>query len=103
METENKVITGILLTILTFTLIGDLSLEPTHYCINKEFKAYCYDLSDSKVTCYTQPEKTGGKQCRGGQWEVIPVEEKDAPQIENIKYNSPSGGYHHTKDGCTDC
>ncbi len=99
METENKVISGILLTILAFTIVGNLTKEPTHYCLTKEFKAYCYELSDSKVTCYTQPEKTGGKQCRGGQWELIP-EEEETPQI---KYKSPSGGLHHTKDGCIEC
>ena len=96
MEIEKKIITGILLTILVFAIVGDTDLEPTHYCLNKEIKAFCYELSDSKVTCYTQPEKTGGKQCRGGQWEEIPKEE-ETPQI---KYKSPSGNIHCTSKGC---
>ncbi len=89
-----------ILAIAMFTQVGNLNLEPTHVCnTDKELKAYCYDLSDSKVTCYTQPERTGGKQCRGGQWELIP-EEEETPQIE---YKAPSGQLHHTKDGCVEC
>ncbi len=95
---EGLSITAFLLAIIAFTQVGDLSLEPTHVCnTDKELKAYCYGLSDSKVTCYTQPEKTGGKQCRGGEWKVIP---KEIPQIEKIKYNSLSGRIHCTSKGC---
>ena len=97
METENKIIAGILILIAGFVMIGDLTKEPTHYCLNKEIKAYCYDLSDSKVTCYTQPERTGGKQCRGGEWKEIPKEEEN-PQIE---YKAPSGNIHCTSSGCS--
>ena len=32
METENKVLTGILLTILGFTIVGDLRHRPTCEC-----------------------------------------------------------------------
>ena len=89
---------GFLLYITSLIQVGDLSLEPTHACnTDKELKAYCYDLSDSKVTCYTQPEKTGGKQCRGGEWKVIPKVE-ETPQIE---YKSPSGEIHCTSKGCS--
>ncbi len=87
---------GILLLIASFVQVGDTSLEPTHYCLNKEIKAYCYSLYDSKVTCYTQPEKTGGKQCRGGQWEEI-SEEEEIPQITK----STSGRLHCTSKGCS--
>ncbi len=87
---------GLLLYMASMIQVGDVDLEPTHYCLTKEFKAYCYDLSDSKITCYTQPERTGGKQCRGGQWELIP-EEEETPQI---KYNTPSGNIHCTSKGC---
>jgi len=87
---------GFLFVVASFLQVGDTDLEPTHYCLNKEIKAYCYDLSDSKVTCYTQPEKTGGKQCRGGQWELIP-EKEETPQIE---YKAPSGEIHCTSKGC---
>ena len=93
---------GFLFVVASFLQVGDTDLEPIHYCINKEIKSFCYDLSDSKVTCYTQLEKTGGKQCRGGQWEVISVI-PDEEIIRQIKYKAPSGGLHHTKDGCMDC
>ncbi len=73
---EGLSITAFLLAILAFTQVGDLSLEPTHVCnTDKELKGFCYELSDSKVTCYTQEGRTGGKQCRGGQWELIPQAE----------------------------
>ncbi len=95
METGDKIFSAALISLIaTFVIVGDLNLEPTHYCLNKEIKAYCYDLSDSKVTCYTQPEKTGGKQCRGGQWELI----EKTPQIE---YKAPSGDIHCTSKGCS--
>ncbi len=88
---ENKLIgiigAGILFVVASFLQVGDTDLEPTHYCLNKEIKAYCYDLSDSKVTCYTQPERTGGKQCRGGTWELISIiEEEEAPQYTGPTY-----------------
>ena len=85
---------GILFVVASFLQVGDPDLEPTHYCLNKEIKAYCYELSDSKVTCYTQPERTGGKQCRGGQWELIPKETK--PEYKT----SSSGRVHCTSKGC---
>ena len=87
---------GFLLYITSLIQVGDLSLEANYECEIKGIKAFCYDLSDSKVTCYTQPEKTGGKQCRGGEWKVIPKVE--TPQIE---YKVPSGNIHCTSDGCS--
>lgn len=98
METEGKTTIGILLALIaTFLLVGDTDLEPTHYCEIKEIKAHCFEISSSGITCYTQPNKIGGKQCRGGQWEEIPEE------IENIKksnYGAPSGDIHCTNKGC---
>ncbi len=75
METKLKVlsITAILLLIASFTQTGDIDLEPNYACEIKELKAYCYDVSSSGITCYTQPDRTGGKQCRGGMWKEIPV------------------------------
>ncbi len=93
---EGLSITAFLLAIIAFTQVGDLSLEPNYACAVKELKAYCYELSDSKVTCYTQPNKVNGKQCRGGEWKEIPKVE--APQIE---YKSPSGEIHCTSKGCS--
>ena len=63
-------------------------------CITKAGNRYqlCVDVYDSE---------TGRNNywCEKGE----PKEEEVIPQIENIKYNNPSGGYHHTKDGCIDC
>ena len=92
---EGLSITAILLLIVTFIQVGDLDLEPNYACAIKEIKSYCYELSDSKVTCYTQPERTGGKQCRGGQWEEIPKEPKQIVQP------SSSGRIHCTSKGCS--
>ena len=52
---------GFLLYITSLIQVGDLDLEPNYECEIKGIKAHCYSLSDSKVTCYTQPERTGGK------------------------------------------
>ncbi len=103
MTTEKQVGIGIvavaiiILAIESYNYYGPLDLEPTHYCLNKEIKAYCYDLSDSKVTCYTQPERTGGKQCRGGQWELIPEIEKE---IEKASGTLSTNRLHCTSKGC---
>ena len=86
METKLKVlsITAILLLIASFTQTGDIDLEPNYACEIKELKAYCYDVSSSGITCYTQPDRTGGKQCRGGQWEEIPFVETVSQASENL-------------------
>ena len=79
---ENQTIANILLTLAiigAFIYVGETDEfgvpinEPTHECRDKEIKAYCYSISSSGITCYTQPDKTGGKQCRGGQWEEFSV------------------------------
>ena len=54
---------------LTISAISDQ--EPSHYCLSREIKAYCYDLSSTEKTCYTLPEKIGGKRCTEG-WKEIP-------------------------------
>ena len=95
---EGLSVIGIIAVVITFIQVGDLDLEPTHACLIKEIKAYCYSLSDSGVTCYTQPEKTGGKQCRGGQWELIP----EVPEPEFKVTTTPNRNrIHCTSKNCT--
>ncbi len=74
---EGLSITTILLLIASFIQVGDLDLEPNYACAVKEITSYCYELSDSKVTCYTQEGRTGGKQCRGGEWKF----QKDGSKV----------------------
>ncbi len=87
---------GFLLYITSLIQVGDLSLEPNYECEIKGIKAFCYDLSDSKVTCYTQPERTGGKQCRGGEWQVIPKAE-----IKKASGTLSANRIHCTSRGCS--
>ncbi len=66
METQTKVfsvIAAILFLISGYAIVGDIDLEPTHYCEEREIKAFCYSLSSTMKTCYTQMNKTGGKRC----------------------------------------
>ena len=88
---EGLSIAAILLIILSFTQVGDTSLEPTHYCESRELKAYCYDLSSTSKTCYTQEDRTGGKRCTEG-WKVIP--------IEIIQSTSSANRIHCDSKGC---
>jgi len=44
--------------------------EPTHECDSRELQAYCFDLSSTAKTCYTLPNKIGGKRCTEG-WNEI--------------------------------
>ena len=92
---EGLSITAFLLAIIAFTQVGDLSLEPNYACAVKELKAYCYELSDSKVTCYTQEGRTGGKQCRGGEWKLIPKAE-----IKKVVETLSTNRIHCTSKGC---
>lgn len=59
----NAVIGAIILLIGGYAVVGDDSLEPTHYCEERAIKAYCYSLSSTMKTCYTEMNKTGGKRC----------------------------------------
>ncbi len=36
---------------------------PTHTCLANGKELYCYDLSNSKKTCYTKEDRTGGVRC----------------------------------------
>ena len=78
METETQVGVGILLLIVTFTIIGVLDKEPTHACYEDETKSYCDHLSSTERTCYPYDFTTKGKKLCSGIWKEIPF-------IETIK------------------
>jgi len=66
METQTKINSAIAIIILLisgYVIVGDTSLEPTHYCEEKQIKAFCYSLSSTMKTCYTEMNNTGGKRC----------------------------------------
>ncbi len=66
METQTKINSAIAIIILMisgYVVVGDQSLEPTHYCEEREIKAFCYSLSSTMKTCYTEMNNTGGKRC----------------------------------------
>ena len=92
-------IVAITLLIYSFIQVGDLDLEPNYACGEKVIKAYCYSLSSSGVTCYTQPDRTGGKQCRGGLWEEISFIPSEIPS-ETSSHLSGSKRVHCSNKGC---
>ncbi|KKL75218.1 hypothetical protein LCGC14_2057110 [marine sediment metagenome] len=102
METGTKVITGVLLSLIaTFVLVGDTDLEPTHYCLSDEEKAYCFEIRDygDKINyrcLYDELNLRKYKSCEEG-WKEIPKKE-DIPQI--IKSTSSSDRIHCTSKGC---
>ena len=100
---ENKLsITAIILMIAGFTYFGIATAEPTHYCLSKEIKANCLDFSSTGKTCYTLPDKTGGKRC-DVPWQEIPfIPSEVTPEITSSS-SSLIGRHHYTSEGCIDC
>jgi len=96
---EGLSISAILLLIVTFLPVGDTTLEPNYACAVKEIKAYCYDISSSGITCYTQPNRAGGKQCRGGLWEKIPVKPPETP-VKTSSSENDLNRIHCSSKGC---
>ena len=68
-------------TILLVSIGLNAMPEPTHECDSRELMAYCFDLSSTNKTCYTLPNKIGGKRCTEG-WNKI-----ETPYVNN---NIPS-------------
>ena len=52
--------------LLVATLFGGAMPEPNYQCDSRELLAYCFEVSSTGKTCYTLPEKTGGKRCTEG-------------------------------------
>lgn len=72
METQTIINSAIIMALVAgFAIVGVTDKEPTHYCEDKQLKAYCYDFSSTMRTCYTLPAKAGGKLC-GAEWKEIP-------------------------------
>ena len=92
---------GIILTLIsTFAIVGLSDKEPTHYCEDREIKAYCYDLSSTAKTCYTLPNTQGGKRC-SSLWKEIPFIAESVPPIY---LNSKQKCFNCTTDqGCIEC
>jgi len=82
METRTILeLTALLLVIAGFTTVGITTQDDTHYCLEREIKAYCYNLSSTMKTCYTLPGKVGGKRCIE-EWKEIPFIIEDIPDYE---------------------
>ena len=79
METKDYTII-VLSTILLASIGLNVMPSPTHQCDSREIQAYCFDLSSTGKTCYTLPNKIGGKRCTEG-WKEI---EKELPEIYKI-------------------
>jgi len=97
-------VSAIILLLATFFQVGDTSLEPNYACPGKELKAFCYDFSKSGRTCYTQPNKIGGKLC-DTVWEEIPELIPEVPEVpkapEELKQISISSNKIHCNNkGC---
>jgi len=73
MEIKDYTITGMTLA-LAISLGFNLIPDPNYYCKSRELKAYCFDLSETMKTCYTLPNKKGGKRCTDS-WKEITVQE----------------------------
>lgn len=79
----------LVLLISTWTYFGVLDQEANYYCESKQIKAYCFELSSTAKTCYTNPveswatEGKGGKRCTDG-WKIIPVVPESRESVGNI-------------------
>lgn len=88
MENQTKInvaLVSILLLVAGYAVVGNAGLEPTHYCEEKEIKAFCYSLSSTMKTCYTEIDKSGGKRCdiwkEIGEAEAEPIQIIEGPII----------------------
>lgn len=65
--------------------IGVEGKQATHYCLERKALSNCVDLSSTKKTCYTLPERTRGKRCTS-LWQEIPFPELEVSQeIKAVK------------------
>ena len=71
---------------LSIILLASLGLnampQANYYCDASQAKAYCFDMSSTLKTCYTLPNRGGGKVC-GDLWKKIP------DPVENTAACSP--------------
>ena len=72
MEPKSYTIIG--LSVLLLVSLGFSAMpDSTHKCDSRELKAYCFDISPTRKTCYTLPNYTGGKRCTEG-WKELNIE-----------------------------
>jgi len=84
---DKKDYTRIILGVALLVSLGfNVMPEPTHTCESRELQAYCFDLSSTAKTCYTLPDKIGGKRCTEGWQEIedIQIEQSFAKQYSCI-------------------
>ena len=66
-----KTYTTVSASLVALIAFGFLAVpDPNYSCDSKRQVAYCFNLSSTKVTCYTLPAKKGGKTCSEG-WKQI--------------------------------
>ena len=94
METKTKTGIGIILALIaTFIVVGVTDKEPTHYCLSKEIKEYCFEIRDfsdkENYRClYDETNKRRYYSCQEG-WQDIPF-------IETI---TRTGSLEHCNSG----
>jgi hypothetical protein len=78
-----------ILAALVISLFNGVTPNPTHYCDSTKQKAYCFSVSSTSKTCYTQPSSKGGKSCSEG-WKAIQIiQEQQAVQSGAKSYTCP--------------
>jgi len=78
---ERKDYAMIVLSVSLLASIGlNLMPEANYYCDDRMEKAYCFDLSSTMKTCYTLPNRQGGKRC-SSLWQPIEIEIKEKVKI----------------------
>ena len=94
-------ISSLLILIAGFAVVGITTQQPSHYCLDKQIKAYCYSLSSTAKTCYTLPSNTGGKLC-GAAWELIPFIKEEVPTFEPLSRGTGARKFKCDMTSCTE-
>ena len=92
MDKKDYALVGVSLALLISLGVNIIELpSPNYQCDSRELQAYCFELSSTGKTCYTLPNKVGGKVCTEG-W----------VEIEDIKENIIEAGLRLscTNNGC---
>ena len=80
---------------VNYTFFGDADLEEeaNYICEERTAVAFCYSLSSTAKTCYTNDDRTGGKRCSGGWLEL--------EDLITVKQHNPEAvRVRCTPDGC---
>jgi len=93
-EQIKKYVMIVLPVALLVSLGFNIAPEPNYYCEVKQLTAHCFSLSSTSKTCYTIPNKLGGKICDSLWLEIPKVEElvkidlSQCPQVLVIAYTN---------------